>query len=52
MDNESFRYLAALKHGLNFKEDEDRIYAASWDKARSKVLILSHNPFRLNNSSF
>ena len=34
MDNESFRYLAAVKTGVQFDEEEDRIFAASWDKAR------------------
>ncbi len=34
MDNESFRYLAAVKTSVAFSEEEDKIFAASWDKAR------------------
>ncbi len=34
MDNEAFRYLAALKQGLAFKDDQDHLYRGSWDKAR------------------
>ncbi len=34
MDNESFRYLAAVKHGVKYDEDEDRIFSASWEKAK------------------
>ena len=34
MDNEYFRYLAAIKHGVQYDEDEDKIFRASWNKAR------------------
>ncbi len=34
MDNESFRYLATIKHGIFFGPEEDKIFSASWDKAR------------------
>ena len=37
MDNESFRYLAACKHGITFDEEEDTLYAASWEKARTET---------------
>jgi len=38
MDNEAFRYLAAVKHGIKYEEDEDEIFGASWKKAK---LVLS-----------
>ena len=34
MDNEAFRYLAAIKSGVSFGEDQDPLYKASWEKAR------------------
>jgi len=34
LDNEAFRYLAAKKHGIEYDEEEDRIFDASWRKAK------------------
>lgn len=42
MDNEAFRYLAAIKSGISFGEDQDSLYDASWVKAR---FVLHYNIF-------
>ena len=43
MDNESFRFLSALKNGIEFEEKDRQDYAASWNRSvEQTALLLKH----------
>jgi hypothetical protein len=39
-DNEAFRFLAAVQHGVNFTPDEVRDFSSSWDRSSENARLL------------
>ena len=39
-DNEAFRFLAAVQHGVNFSADEVRDFSSSWERSSENARLL------------
>jgi hypothetical protein len=38
-DNEAFRFLAAVQHGVNFTEEEVRDFSSSWERSSDNARL-------------
>ena len=55
MDNEAFRFLCALHHGIEFDENDMKNYSASWDKSVAETtrmfdMIATLKPHKLKET--